>query len=223
MAAILRNARLGCISALVCFSFVAITAPNAQAGEFWLNEETFKSAGVTSESIAGTVNETEFSVAWLGFAITCSGATFNGVIFQGGSLFAQATFEECAVNENPFCTVSSPGVGEGEIGIEGSGELVLHAEQHYGRFESEEFTVLYMQGPFCSLPEEMIASGSAAMKVPFALEKLVNQAFAAVTGSKEGALLGVGVQCAGEPAAILGSEGSIHLSGANAGEPWGFE
>jgi hypothetical protein len=212
------------LALLASLCLMATTAATAQAGEFKVNGATFAAAGISSESIQGTIGETTFSVAWLGFEIKCEGATLSGQIFKGGTVNAQATFTKCVIpGFEKNCTVASKGQAPGTIRIEGAGEIVLHAGKHYAKFSSANFTTLLTSGALCPLMEEMVASGSAAIAFNSALTESVSQAFSAVTGKAEAALLKVGVQCAGEPAAILGSGGSVSLSGANAGKKWGFE
>lgn len=213
------------MSLLAAICLMACTAAGAQAEEFRVSGKTFTAQSIASETFDGTIEKTEFSVAWLGFALTCSSGTVSGTMFKGGSINASAEFSGCVIPGNANCTIyeEEGEGGAGQIYIQGSGSLVLHAGSHYAKFASPEFTTLFIVGAKCTLQEEMVASGSAAMRVPSALTELVNQQFVAVSSKSEGALLGVSVQCAGEPAAILGSGGSLQLTGANVGKAWGFE
>lgn len=217
------------LSLLAALGLLTVTAAAAQAGEFRVEKSTFASKGIMSETFQGTAGKTQFSVSWLGFEISCSGAELSGTISQGGSTSAKAKFNECQVVGNKFCKIyptssdRTAKTNAGQIPIQGNGELLLHAGSHYVKFPSQQFTVLFMTiGGGCTLPAEMIAAGSAAVKFSSALSELVEQPFAAATGA-ESALLKVSVTCGGEPAEILGSSGTVKLSGANTGKTWGLE
>lgn len=212
-------------SVIAVLGVMAATAVSAEAGEFRIENKTFTQRGISSETFVGTIGQTEFTVEWLGFGIDCGQGTLKGTLHKGGAVDAQAQFQECFVPEfEAFCTVEGNKLsGPGKITIQGSGEIVLHGGKHYVKFASANFTTIYTTGVECPLLEAMVASGSAAIKIPFATEELVKQQFSAVTGSAEVKLLEVEVRCAGEPAAILGSGGTVELAGANAGKAWGLE
>jgi hypothetical protein len=219
------------LSLLAVLGVMAVTAVAAQAGEFRVNKSTFAASGITSETFGGKVGESTFSVAWLGFEIKCASAALSGTASKGGSASVQANFVGCAVVGNKFCKIyptktdMEVKTNAGEIRISGQGEILLHGGNHYVKFPQQTFTTLYIGSPKagCTLQQEMEAAGSAAVKLPSALSELVEQPFAAVAGKVESALLEVSVRCAGEPAEILGSEGSLSLSGANKGKTWGLE
>lgn len=217
------------LSLLAVLGVLAVTAAAAQAGEFRVNKSTFAASGITSETFDGKVGASTFSVAWLGFEIKCASATLSGTASKGGSASVQANFVGCEVVGNKFCKIyptktdMEVKTNAGEIRISGQGATLLHGGNHYVKFPQQTFTILFIKGAGCTLPVEMEAAGSAAVKLPSALSELVEQPFAAVAGKVESALLEVSVRCAGEPAEILGSEGSLSLNGANKGKTWGLE
>jgi hypothetical protein len=226
----LRGSQVLCLSLLLTVGLLAATAATAQAGEFRVNKSTFSASKITSETFSGEVGESKFSVAWLGFEIICTGATLSGTATQGGAVSVNSNFKGCVVAKNKFCTLYptekdlESETSKGEIWISGkAGSVLLHGGSHYVRFPQQLFTILFIGGAGCTLQEVMEATGSAAVKLPSALTELVKQPFSAVAGKTESALLEVSVRCAGEPAEILGSEGSLSLSGANAGKTWELE
>jgi hypothetical protein len=211
------------LSLMAALSLMAITATAAQAGEFKVKGNSFASQSIKSESVEGQVALSEFSVWGLGIQIHCPVGDLSGTIFQGGTVKLEVLFLECQVAGNKNCTIyEQEEENPGKIRTAGEGELIFHNGNHYVKFESEAFNIVYIKGAKCTLPEEMVAQGSAALEVSTALSELVNQSFSNIDYETE-ELLGVSLFCSAEPSTVLGTEGTISLSGTREGQAWGVQ
>lgn len=72
------------------------------------------------------------------------------------------TFKECIVLENPFCTVSSPTTGEGEIFAKGEGTATMNGKDVIGQLSSSEFATIEIEGELCPLNETKEAVNGTA-------------------------------------------------------------
>jgi hypothetical protein len=223
-----RSMKILGLSLVAALSLMALTAAGAQAGEFKVGGKTFTAAGVTSETVGGTLPLGILLVS-NGLEIHCNkGDVKHALAKQGGTASAELLFLECKVLNNKFCTIYpteedlEEETNSGRIIAAGSGELILHSGAHYLKAASASFSTVYMGGPACTLPAKNVVSGSTALSLPSALSELVEQPVSTINAATE-ALLKVQLFYGKETATLDGAAGAAKLTGENAGKTWGGE
>ena len=153
------------LSLLVAVGLTAIGAATAQAG--------YKlSKGGASTSLLEVVGEvllTELNTEGE-VNLHCGGGGAGIGLGAGGGVVlggADIHYGGCSVLGNPFCEVSSePAAGDMELLIFGEGEVVsMTGSVTTFLIESSELSTVYFEGPFCTLPEEEVISGSLNLNV----------------------------------------------------------
>jgi hypothetical protein len=214
------------ISLLAALGLVVTIAPAAQAGNFRI--EGGQLGEGKSAEMQGSIGASQFAVWGIGLQIKCESGHLEGKIISGGKLSAKIVLLACTVVGSKFCKLYPTAAdmeaetNAGQITSASAGEMHLHSGAYYAKFASENFNTVYIGGAACTLPEEMVASGSVAMAIPEATTEMVTRSYADISSETE-ALLGVNIACAGESASILGSSGTLSLVGAHAGKKWSYQ
>lgn len=143
---------------------VVFTASVAQANYLLLlNGKSVSSMNLSVELLNTT------KTAENGLEIECEGGTgLVAVKLAGGGAkvvgSASVTLEGCIwVGSESVCTINDG--GEGLVNLSAEGELVMSDPSSYKvTASSSEFTTLFTEGIFCTIPEEEVISGT--MSVP---------------------------------------------------------
>lgn len=146
-------------------------------GEFRIDGETFKEAKVTKEGVVGEISSGTLS-AENGLEIACENGTAAASVGQGGTVEAEAEFEECVfVGSEATCTIVDfkSKEKEGVIEAAATGELVLYEEQHFVEFTAKPFATIVAVGTFCTIPEEENVTGKFIVELPIGLEEKEKQ------------------------------------------------
>lgn len=249
---------------IAALGLMAFTAAAAQAGEFKIGEKTvenekkekeqvldktFTAAGLSSESVSGTVGAGKLLVPGLKLTFLCTGGTASGTVLLGGTVHATILFSGCSVEGNTFCKTYETKekmkthllADRGFIAASGLGEIVLMSKtknekgeevapfSHYILVSSgaTPFSTIYLSSTTegCTLPLEEPVTGSTVFFAPNALKPLVNQTLSTMTQAELEALFPSDVLKYGNQTAWLDEGGTTNaaLSGANIGKAWGGE
>lgn len=169
--------------AILCLMATSTAAHGS--GEYKIQGLTFSAANVLAANIEGTVDEGELLTEG-GIEIWCEKGTVSGTVFKGGDGEAEILYKGCKVLNNKFCTIYPTHADElnsknkGHITAKGSGLVLLHGGAHYFEAQAVTFTVIYFGGIACTLPGEASLGGSVVVRIPNALQELLEQTFESV-------------------------------------------
>ena len=145
---------------MLLLALAATLAVNASAAQAITFLEGTPGNSVAELNVEGETTEGgTIAVPGLELEIHCEEAVGTGrAVAATQAASAEVDFFGCEVVENPFCTPEiATASGEGEISMVGGNDVA--------ELESEEFTNIIMEGPFCTLPEESPLSGILSMTV----------------------------------------------------------
>ena len=147
------------LTALAAIGVMAVSASAANAKwQLLLNGSSVSSGGGPVTSLESSVEVEN------GLELSCAGGTGSATfeLTEEGKKTvgsASGTLEGCVwVGSEKSCTINDG--GKGLINVGGSGELTMAESETYIVSSSEEFATIYTEGPFCTIPEEEVVSGT---------------------------------------------------------------
>jgi hypothetical protein len=224
------------LALLTALALMVVAASGASAAEFLVEEaggkKTFAELGVMTETVSGSMGETELLAGEV--KVRCGNGTVTGTLIKGGAVKLQILFGGCEVLKMSKCIVYETEDDDnkkefpGYYKIEGTGKILLHEMAHYIELEGAPLGTIYFGDgeEECPLALSMAIAGSFALKTPTVLTMLVTQGLETITAGEITTLRNLnaafGLTLAGVAAHFkAGSTGSFFLAGAKANKKWG--
>jgi hypothetical protein len=209
------------LSALVIVAIMAVNASATRAAQWQilLNGANVSSITLDLKALASHMT------AENGLEVACEGGTGeltgtkngtpsgDGLATNSVKGSAAVTFEECVwVGSEASCTINDGGAGL--INATGNGEAIMNeAGETLVTASSSQFTTIFTEGVFCTIPEEEEVSGGAHLLLLGA---------AADTVDKLSHLLPLGLKIGNSSVTELEGEGHITDAG-NPSATWAIE
>ena len=206
----MRSIKLICV---VAFCFFALGAGTAQAREWKIKGKALEELKIKSETIKGKTGTAKIVVAALKATIECTSGSTEGLsVKTAGQAEGSIALTGCSIAGNKSCTVQP-------ITLKVFGELAERNGAVYLVFRAQAgpLTTILISGGECPLPAKTELTGNLAAEAKGTEKAEQTLSFTAATAEGAEAKAGFGKNAATFEASLTAS-----LSGAHAGEAWGF-